>query len=48
MTINVHDIACFGTIRNSTALKHQEEQREHEDCFGTIRNSTALKQLSCQ
>ena len=35
---------CFGTIRNSTALKHIILLSIIFDCFGTIRNSTALKQ----
>ena len=33
----------FGTIRNSTALKHALLGDELGKCFGTIRNSTALK-----
>ncbi len=34
---------CFGTIRNSTALKQRGAKSYHEKSFGTIRNSTALK-----
>ena len=33
----------FGTIRNNTALKHQELVWLYDVCFGTIRNNTALK-----
>ncbi|EFW88966.1 hypothetical protein HMPREF0819_0795 [Streptococcus equinus ATCC 9812] len=33
----------FGTIRNSTALKHEVESVDEIESFGTIRNSTALK-----
>ena len=35
---------CFGTIRNSTALKQLEVTVIIINSFGTIRNSTALKQ----
>ena len=34
---------CFGTIRNSTALKQTYIKRLQAEGFGTIRNSTALK-----
>ncbi|HFU6890312.1 TPA: hypothetical protein ACGN05_001066, partial [Streptococcus agalactiae] len=34
---------CFGTIRNSTALKRCRRLRRKQLGFGTIRNSTALK-----
>ncbi|CCW42059.1 hypothetical protein SAIL_10420 [Streptococcus agalactiae ILRI112] len=34
---------CFGTIRNSTALKQIEADIKEGLGFGTIRNSTALK-----
>ena len=34
----------FGTIRNSTALKHSSFDKLILSGFGTIRNSTALKQ----
>ncbi|WP_458794284.1 hypothetical protein, partial [Streptococcus agalactiae] len=34
---------CFGTIRNSTALKQTDRILFRLLSFGTIRNSTALK-----
>ncbi|EUC75574.1 hypothetical protein HMPREF1511_0981 [Streptococcus sp. CM7] len=34
---------CFGTIRNSTALKQTNSILRTARSFGTIRNSTALK-----
>ncbi|HHV5944272.1 TPA: hypothetical protein ACULPQ_000442, partial [Streptococcus agalactiae] len=34
---------CFGTIRNSTALKQKFVSTHNLLSFGTIRNSTALK-----
>ena len=33
----------FETIRNNTALKHDEPTCERLGCFETIRNNTALK-----
>ena len=36
-------MACFGTIRNNTALKHQFVSPRAFKSFGTIRNNTALK-----
>ena len=36
---------CFGTIRNSTALKQTYIKRLQAEGFGTIRNSTALKRV---
>ena len=36
-------LRSFGTIRNSTALKHHWQLRTKGNRFGTIRNSTALK-----
>ena len=41
MVINSND--RFGTIRNNTALKHQDGHLLHAKGFGTIRNNTALK-----
>ena len=38
-----HKAARFGTIRNNTALKHDNVMIEYNNCFGTIRNNTALK-----
>ena len=35
---------CFGTIRNNTALKHNQTDINALKGFGTIRNNTALKQ----
>ena len=35
--------ACFGTIRNNTALKPTMSGLTLIFCFGTIRNNTALK-----
>ena len=36
-------IACFGTIRNNTALKLMDSALLAYWGFGTIRNNTALK-----
>ena len=38
---------CFGTIRNSTALKQLCSSLGMNSSFGTIRNSTALKRVNC-
>ena len=40
-----YNFLCFGTIRNSTALKHIPMCPTPHLCFGTIRNSTALKRF---
>ena len=40
--------ACFGTIRNNTALKQPQRQRQTSQRFGTIRNNTALKHWKVQ
>ena len=37
--------ACFGTIRNNTALKQRKSGAYKINRFGTIRNNTALKRL---
>ena len=37
--------ACFGTIRNNTALKLDSNPAMFFTGFGTIRNNTALKLL---
>ncbi len=36
-------MACFGTIRNNTALKQKHKLNYKRSGFGTIRNNTALK-----
>ena len=42
----VRVLSCFGTIRNSTALKLKAYDLSTITSFGTIRNSTALKLIS--
>ena len=43
MPVNASSSTCFGTIRNSTALKQLGFNVNPAESFGTIRNSTALK-----